>query len=136
MVIINRREKKSRLENKKVNLYQLMRILLGFAINYFIRIWFNISIKDTQAGLKGFVKPKDFSKIKFISKRFFFDLELILLFISLKKRIKSLKTPHFVNRKSTIKFFDLRRNFEILREFIKICLNYKSINEKTDNFLR
>ena len=52
-----------------------------------------MSIQDTQAGLKGFIKPKNFSKIKFISKRFFFDLELILLFIFAKKRkILSLKT--------------------------------------------
>ena len=87
MVIINRREKNSRLGNKKINLYQLMRILLGYMISYFIRAWFNINIKDTQAGLKGFSKPKNFSKIKFISKRFFFDLELILLFVSTKKKL-------------------------------------------------
>ena len=63
MVIINRREKGSRLENKKLNLYQWTRIVLGYLINNFIRIWFNISIKDTQAGLKGFIKPKTFKKI-------------------------------------------------------------------------
>ena len=135
MVIINRREKKSRLENKKPNLYQSMRMALGFVINRFIRIWFNIKIKDTQAGLKGFIKPKSFSKIKFISKRFFFDLELILLFVSSKKKIVSLSTSHFVNANSTINFFDLKKNFEILSELIKICFNYKLINEKTNNYM-
>ena len=66
MVIINRKERGSRMENFKLNFYQLMRILLGYLINNFIRMWFNINIRDTQAGLKGFVKPKNFSRIKFI----------------------------------------------------------------------
>jgi len=135
MVIINRREKKSRLKNKKLHLYILMRIILGFIINYIIRIRFNINIKDTQAGLKGFKKIKKFSKIKFISKRFFFDLELILIFLTLKKKILSLNTSFFVNERSTINFFDFKRNFEILMEFIKISLNYRVVNEKTHNIM-
>ena len=135
LVIINRRKKGSKLKNRDLNLYQFMRNILGIAINLFIRMRFNIDIKDTQAGLKGFVKPKNFSKIKFSSKRFFFDLELILLFISLKKKIISLNTSYFINKKSNINFFDLIRNFEIFRELIKIFLNYKLINEKTDNFM-
>ena len=72
LVIINRRKKGSKLKNRDLNLYQFMRNILGITINLFIRMRFNINIKDTQAGLKGFVKPKNFSKIKFISKRFFF----------------------------------------------------------------
>ena len=135
LVIINRRKKGSKLKNRDLNLYQFMRNILGIAINLFIRMRFNINIKDTQAGLKGFVKPKNFSKIKFISKRFFLDLELILLFISLKKKIISLNTPYFINKKSSINFLDVIRNFEIFRELIKIFLNYKLINEKTDNFM-
>ena len=135
LVIINRRKKGSRLKNRDLNLYQFMRNILGITINLFIRMRFNINIKDTQAGLKGFVKPKNFSKIKFISKRFFFDLELILLFISLKKKIRSLNTSYFINKKSNINFFDVIRNFEIFRELIKIFLNYKLINEKTNNFM-
>ena len=135
LVIINRRKKGSRLKNRDLNLYQFMRNILGITINLFIRMRFNINIKDTQAGLKGFVKPKNFSKIKFISKRFFFDHELILLFISLKKKIRSLNTSYFINKKSNINFFDVIRNFEIFRELIKIFLNYKLINEKTNNFM-
>ena len=135
MVIINRREKESYLENRKLNLYQWMRIILGYLINNFIRVWFKIKIKDTQAGLKGFVRPKNFSKINFISKRFFFDLELILTFILAKKKIFSLNTVYSVNKKSSINFFDLNKNFEILYELIKICFNYKLINEKSNNIL-
>lgn len=135
MVIINRKEGRSRIKNYKLNFYQLMRIALGYLINSFIRIWFNINIHDTQAGLKGFVKPKNFSKMRFISKRFFFDLELILFFFLSKKKIFSLPTIYSVDKKSNINFFDFINNFEILSELIKICINYKLINEKTDNFL-
>ena len=84
-----------------------------------------MSIRDTQAGLKGFIKPKNFSKIKFISKRFFFDLELILLFIIKKKKILSLKTTFNIAKSSNISFFDFKRNFETLFELIKICIYYK-----------
>jgi|TARA_B100001971_G_scaffold180684_1_gene176990 glycosyltransferase involved in cell wall biosynthesis len=136
MVIINRRKRGSRMENYKLNLYQLLRILLGYLVNNFIRTWFNITIRDTQAGLKGFVKPKNFSRIKFVSKRFFFDLELILFFIFSKKKIFSLQTIYSVDRNSNINFFNLIKNFEILKELIKICVNYKSMNEKINNFLR
>mgnify|MGYP003710118719 CR=1 FL=1 len=88
MVIINRRMLGSRQEKNELNLYQLSRSYLGISINNFLRSWFKMSIRDTQAGLKGFIKPKNFSRIKFISKRFFFDLELILLFILDKKKIQ------------------------------------------------
>ena len=136
MVIVNRRTHGRRLTNYKLNFYQLMRMLLGYIVSGLIRIIFNINIRDTQAGLKGFVKPKNFSKIKFISKRFFFDLELILLFSISKKKIFSLKTTYFISNKSSISFFHLIKNFEILSELIKICINYKLVNDKTNNFLR
>jgi len=136
MVIINRRAIGSRLKSNKLNFYQLVRIFLGYLINAFIRFWFNTHIKDTQAGLKGFVKPKNFSKIKFISKRFFIDLELILLFLFSKKKIFSLKTSYSLPKKSNINFFNLIINFEILSELTKICIKYKLINDKTNNFLR
>ena len=84
-----------------------------------------MSIRDTQAGLKGFIKPKNFSRIKFVSKRFFFDLELILLFIFAKKKILSLKTTYHVSIYSNISFFNLKKNFETLFELIKICIYYK-----------
>jgi glycosyltransferase involved in cell wall biosynthesis len=136
MVIINRRRPESKMQNYKLNFYQLMRSLLGYLINNFVRAWFNITIRDTQAGLKGFVKPKNFSRIKFISKRFFFDLELILLFSFSKKKIFSLQTIYSVDKNSNINFSNLIKNFETLRELIKICINYKLMNEKTNNFLR
>ena len=86
---------------------------------------FKINIRDTQAGLKGFVKPENFSQIKFISKRFFFDLELILLFVLDKKKILSIKTTWNYAITSNISFFNLKRNFETFFELIKICIYYK-----------
>ena len=125
MVIINRRLPGSKLIKNKLNFYQQSRNILGISINNFLRAWFKISIRDTQAGLKGFIKPKNFSRIKFISKRFFFDLELILLFILEKKKILSIKTTYNIAINSNISFFNLKRNFETFFELIKICIYYK-----------
>ena len=125
MVIINRRMLGSRQEKNELNLYQLSRSYLGISINNFLRSWFKMSIRDTQAGLKGFIKPKNFSRIKFVSKRFFFDLELILLFIFDKKKILSLKTTYDIATNSNFSFFNLKRNFETFFELIKICIYYK-----------
>ena len=125
MVIINRRLPGSRLRKNKLNFYQQSRNILGISINNFLRAWFKIKLKDTQAGLKGFIKPKNFSRIKFISKRFFFDLELILLFILDKKKILSIKTTYNIAINSNISFFNLKRNFETFFELIKICIYYK-----------
>ena len=84
-VLINREHKKSR-NIEENNFYQLMRTIIGKIVNFIVRYSFSISIRDTQAGLKGFIKPQDFSKLKFSSKRFFFDLELLLYFISKNKK--------------------------------------------------
>ena len=125
MVIINRRLSESKIKKGKLNFYQKFRGILGEGINDFLRFWFKMDIRDTQAGLKGFVKPKNFSKIKFVSKRFFFDLELILLFILDKKKILSIKTTYNIAINSNISFFNLKRNFETFFELIKICIYYK-----------
>ena len=67
-------------------MYQLTRFIIGrlmcLILNY---LCLDINVGDTQAGLKAFKKPKNFKKIKFISKKFFFDAELMILFYSLKK---------------------------------------------------
>ena len=125
MVIINRRLSESKIKKGKLNFYQKFRGILGEGINDFLRFWFKMDIRDTQAGLKGFVKPKNFSKIKFVSKRFFFDLELILFFLLRNKKIFSLQTTFDISSKSSIKIYDLKKNFETLFELIKVCIYYK-----------
>jgi len=131
-VLINRGHKKSKNIGKNLNYYQIIRSVIGYIVNLIIRTSFSIKIKDTQAGLKGFIKPKNFSKFKFFSKRFFFDLELLLYFISQKKKIFSIPVLFKVPENSSIKIFDLKKNFEVIKELVIICLK-KNINEKTNN---
>ena len=124
-VLINRGHKKSKNIGKESSAYQIIRSLIGYVVNLIIRISFSIEIKDTQAGLKGFIKPKNFSKIKFFSKRFFFDLELLLLFVSQKKKVFSIPVSFKVPTDSSIKIFDLKKNFEVIKELIIICFRKK-----------
>jgi len=121
-VLINREHKKSR-NIEENNFYQLMRTIIGKIVNFIVRYSFSINIRDTQAGLKGFIKPQDFSKLKFSSKRFFFDLELLLYFISKKKKIFSIPVFFKVPDESNINFFDLKKNFEVIKELLSICIN-------------
>jgi glycosyltransferase involved in cell wall biosynthesis len=104
----------------KTNSYQFFRIKIGIIFNKIIRLFLPIDYKDTQAGLKGFIKPNNFSKLNFVSKRFFFDLELILFFCLMKKKIKTIPVNFRVSRKSSIKIFDLNKNIEILKELLKV----------------
>ena len=120
-VLINRGHKKSKNIGKDSNFYQIIRTYVGYFINFIIRTAFSIKIKDTQAGLKGFIKPKNFQKLSFSSKRFFFDLELLLYFVSQKKKIFSIPVIFVVSADSTIKIFDFKKNFEIIKELFIIC---------------
>ena len=107
---------------KEFSSYRTIRSLIGYLVNLIIRISFSIKIRDTQAGLKGFTKIKNFSNFIFFSKRFFFDLELLLLYISKKKKIFSIPVSFKVPIDSSIKILDLKKNFEVIKELIIICL--------------
>ena len=84
----------------------------------------NKSTGDTQAGLKGFQKPKNFKKINFLSKKFFFDAELMILFHRSKAKMVSIPLKYKIYSDSTIKLFALQ-NFTYLIELFKIILFYK-----------
>ena len=71
---------------------------------------------------------KYFKKNKFISTKFFFDLELIHLYSKKKLKIVSVKTIFNVPKKSSIKIFNLIKNYYILKELIKILLFYSKAN--------
>ena len=86
----------------------------------------NLKTKDTQSGLKGFEKPKNFNKIKFISKRFFFDLELLMIFQKKKIYPYSIPVKFEIPSNSNIKIFDLKKNIEIINELTKIIKKYKN----------
>ena len=127
LVIVNRKLKESKLMNKNLNIYQIIRYFIGLIIAQINLRFLKIKIfgGDTQAGLKGFKKIKNFNKIKFISKKFFFDLELITLYSEKKLNILSIKTNYEIPKTSSIKIFNLRENIEIFIEWTKILLFYK-----------
>ena len=127
LVMINRKLKESKLKNKKLNPYQIVRFFFGAIIAFINRkiLELNIEGGDTQAGLKGFKKNKYFNKHKFISRKFFFDLELIHLYSKNKLKIISIKTNFNVPKQSSIKIFSLIKNYYILKELIKILIFYK-----------
>ena len=120
LVMIDRRHQKSKNLDTKKKLYQFLRIIIGLVFNKLIRLFLPINYKDTQAGLKGFIKPDNFSSLNFISKRFFFDLELILFFHYNKKKIKTIPVNFRVSKDSSIKIFNINKNIEILKELYKI----------------
>ena len=129
LILINRKLKKSKLINNNLNFYQIIRYFLGSIIAYinlsFLKI--NVYGGDTQAGLKAFKKIKGFDRIKFISKKFFFDLELIIIYSKKKLNIFSLKTNYSIPKNSSIKIFNVKKNIVILSELLKIILHYKKI---------
>ena len=122
MVIINRKLKGSKLKKRQLNAYQLTRYCLGAIIAFLNKKILRLDIEggDTQAGLKGFKKNNHFYKNNFISKKFFFDLELIHLFSKKKLKIVSIKTIFDVPKKSSIKIFNFKNNYYIFKELINI----------------
>ena len=127
LVTINRKMEQSKLISKNLNLYQMTRYMIGGLIAVINLKILKLKIKggDSQAGLKGFKKFKNFNKVKFLSKKFFFDLELISIYSKKKLSIKSIKTSYSVPSKSSIKIFNFSKNFEILCELIKVIKKYK-----------
>ena len=127
LVTINRKMEQSKLISKNLNLYQITRYIIGGLIAIINLKVLKLKIKggDSQAGLKGFKKFKNFNKVKFLSKKFFFDLELISLYSKKRLSIKSIKTNYSVPSKSSIKIFNFSKNFEILCELLKVIKKYK-----------
>tara|TARA_B100000287_G_scaffold290358_1_gene273695 strand:+ start:410 stop:1144 length:735 start_codon:yes stop_codon:yes gene_type:complete len=127
---INRKSPKSKLSNKKMNLYQISRFFIGRIICFILSLFFfNDKIGDTQAGLKAFPKPKNLKNIKFISKKFFLDAELMILFYRAKAQMVSIPVNYKIYSKSTIKILSFE-NFVYLYELLKIILFYKFTNKK------
>ena len=127
---INRKSPKSKLRNKNMNLYQISRFFIGRIICFLLSLFFfNDKIGDTQAGLKAFPKPKNLRNIKFISKKFFLDAELMILFYRAKAQMVSSPVNYKIYSKSTIKILSFE-NFVYLYELLKIILFYKFTNKK------
>ena len=127
-VFINRRHKKSKIIKKDLNLYVLFRFIVGYMISLLLKITIKLDTKniDTQAGLKGFKKIKGFNNHKFISSKFFLDIELIYLYSKLSKKIISLPVSYNISKSSTINIFNLKKNFQLLFELYKVIISITS----------
>ena len=124
LVVVNRKNKKSKLILKNLSFYQIARYLIGQIISYITILFLKIKIKDTQAGLKGFHKSKDFLKHKFISNKFFFDIELILWFQKKSIFPQSIPVKFTIPNLSSINFFNIKKNIEILYELFRVIMKY------------
>ena len=127
-VFINRRHKKSKIIKKDLNLYGLLRFILGYMISLFLKITIKLDANniDTQAGLKGFKKIKGLKSHRFISNKFFLDIELIYLYSKLSKKIISLPVSYNISKSSTINIFNLKKNFQLLFELYKVIISITS----------
>ena len=126
LVIINRKIKGSKMVGFNLMPYQILRHIIGSIIAYLNIKILKIGVHggDTQAGLKGFKKFKNFDKINFISKKFFFDLELVHLYSKRKLKVLSIKTKYSISTSSAISLFDFSKNFSILTEYVKVIKKY------------
>lgn len=122
LVILNRKNKKSKLTNKNKNFYIYYRIFVGYFLNLIFRIFKLTSLRDTQAGLKGFNSSfkKIFRYIK--TDGFLYDLEFLLMLE--KKNIipKLIPCRYSVSNNSSITF-NLNIYWKILRDLLIIILN-------------
>lgn len=130
---IDRRHKKSKIITKNLKLYQHTRIILSYLLNrlisYFLK--FDNLTYDTQSGLKGFKNIKVLKNKKFISNRFFLDLELINFFYINKLSFCFIPVNYKSNSTSSIKILSFK-NIQILTELffvLKYIKNFK-INNK------
>tara|TARA_Y100000591_G_scaffold182836_1_gene157885 strand:+ start:813 stop:1556 length:744 start_codon:yes stop_codon:yes gene_type:complete len=134
LVYIDRKSPKSKLKTKKLNLYQICRYFIGRIVCLIINLTLlNKDTGDTQAGLKGFIKPKSFNNFNFISKKFFFDAELMTLFYRSNAKLASIPLKYKIYTNSTIKLIAFE-NFIYLYELLKMILFYRFNKVKKINF--
>lgn len=133
-IAIDRRHRKSNLKEKKLNIYQVFRHLIGKIISKIVYICLPVKLNtyDTQAGLKGIRTFKNFKNFKFFSKKFFLDLELFYLFIKYKKKFYFIPTNYKINKKSSIKFFSIN-SFKIIYELILVIINIRFNKHRYSN---
>ena len=132
-IYINRKSKESKLNKQSLTLYQLIRFIIGRMMCLLLNLFcLNLSIGDTQAGLKAFKKPKNFRNIKFLSEKFFFDAELMIIFFRQKLSMKYIPVKYEVPKDSTIKILEFK-NFIYLYELFKIIIFYTFSNKRKFN---
>ncbi len=121
LVMVNR--KINNFEYKK-NTYQFLRHFMSNFIGDFVEKKLNLQVNgDTQAGLKGFRITNKIKKQKFISKYYFFDIELIKFFRVSKLKIKMIPVKYKISNKSNIKLLSFK-NFIYIHELFNILRKY------------
>ena len=127
-IFIDRANIESKLKKVSRNNYQIIRHFIGRSISKIISLFLDTKLNgrgiDTQAGLKGFKKLKNFNKLEFISNKFFLDIELIHLFLRRDKRLFSIPTEFVPPTNSSIGLFSTK-NIYLLYEFIKVIIKLK-----------
>ena len=124
LVITNRNLPSSKLkkENLSTSLYLKTRYFFSYIIGFMIEVTLNLNVyRDTQSGLKAFKINKKILNHRFISKYYFFDLELIHLVRINKLSLKCIGVNKITYKDSSIKLFDIK-NFKYLYELMKILL--------------
>jgi len=120
LVIINRKLNESNNIGKNFSFYSYVRNFISNFLGIIIEKKLKLNtLGDTQAGLKAFKMVKGIKKYQFLSKYYFFDVELINFFKKKKLNIKLVPANFKISQKSSIKIISIK-NFKILLEFIKI----------------
>tara|TARA_Y100000591_G_C21684364_1_gene619763 strand:- start:104 stop:850 length:747 start_codon:yes stop_codon:yes gene_type:complete len=122
LVVINRRDRRSKFIINNNNIYSYLRFFIGNSMNLLFRFLNLTDQKDTQAGLKGFNAKykKLFKRIK--TNGFLFDLELLLLFKNKGIKPFSIPSKYSVSQNSSIKLkFDTL--YKIISDLITIYIN-------------
>ena len=120
LVLVNRKMKNSKKIGKNNNLYQISRHIISSYLGYLMEKKLNLNVNgDSQAGLKGFKLKNYVKKTIFISKYYFFDIELIKTFRNKSAKIEMIPVKYRISNKSNIKFFSFK-NLIYIFEFIKV----------------
>jgi len=124
LVLVNRKMKNSKKIGKNNNLYQISRHIISSYLGYLMEKKLNLNVNgDSQAGLKGFKLKNYVKKTIFISKYYFFDIELIKTFRNKSAKIEMIPVKYKISNKSNIKFFSFK-NLTYIFEFIKVLSKY------------
>lgn len=123
---IDRRHQDSRILEKNFSLYKYLRKSISYILNKIINYYLNFEnlTLDTQSGLKAFQNLKIFKKKKFISNKFFLDIELIHLFKNKKISFCFIPVKYKINNISSIKIFSLE-NLKIILELVMVLKKLK-----------
>ena len=120
LVIISRKLNESTNIEKSFSFYSYTRNFISSFLGMIIEKKLKLNtLGDTQAGLKAFKMVKGIKKYKFLSKYYFFDVELISFFRKKKLNIKLVPAKYKISQKSSIKLISYK-NFKIINEFIKV----------------